>query len=427
MSEKIRVAVVFGGRSQEHEVSLMSAESILKALDPTRFTPVPIGITREGKWIVGGDPLAALKQLAGQPTDKQDLSAPPLPAAFLVDPTEPGLVPLGERSGGQHSGQPSGEHDVRHSDEPGSEQSGDRGEDRGEDRGGDRAGQLTGQQGGREVTQYGPHHEDFGFDVVFPVLHGPYGEDGTVQGLLELANVPYVGSGVAASAVGMDKAFMKEMFRSAGLPIVDHVVVMRSEWRRDPDAVQSRIVEKIGFPCFVKPANLGSSVGISKVKKQADLARAIDEAALHDRKILVEKSAEGFAEIECSVLGNDDPEASIAGEIVPGAEFYDYHAKYIDDTSELIIPARISPQAMRRVQELAIAAFRAIDAAGLARVDFFVHPETEEIYVNEINTMPGFTRISMYPKLWAASGVSYSELITRLIELAFERHRERNM
>jgi len=343
----------------------MSAASILDALDPERYIPVPIGITKDGKWVAGGDPLTALKELAARP-----LPPDTQPAGFLVDPTEPGLIPVDQR--------------------------------------------------GSALT------EGFQFDVVFPVLHGPYGEDGTVQGLLELANVPYVGSGVAASAAAMDKAIMKELFRSAGLPIVDHIVVMRTDWRRDPEGVERRVAEEIGFPCFVKPANLGSSVGISKVKEPGDLPAALHLAARYDRKLIVEKSAEGYAEIECSVLGNDDPAASIPGEIVPGAEFYDYQAKYFDDTSQLIIPARLSEEATKRVQAMSIAAFKAIDCAGLARVDFFVHPESETILVNEINTMPGFTRISMYPKLWAASGLDYRSLVNRLIELAFERHQDKN-
>ncbi|MFS8572202.1 MAG: D-alanine--D-alanine ligase [Clostridia bacterium] len=360
----MRVAVLFGGRSGEHEVSLMSAESVMKALDPAKYEVIPIGITKDGRWLVGDDPLAALKEGA------KERLAQMVPAAFLADPAGPGLVAVG----------------------------------------------------GRPPAELA---ERLAFDVVFPVLHGPNGEDGTVQGLLDLAGVPYVGSGVAGSAVGMDKALMKAVFRSAGLPVLDYVVIKRKHIASRWDQIREQVASLIGYPCFVKPANLGSSVGISKVKQEEELRDALEEAARYDRKILVEKAAEGFREVEVSVLGNDEPETSIPGEIVPGGEFYDYRAKYLDDSSELIIPARISPQATDEVRRLAAAAFLAVDAAGLARVDFFVHPETETIYVNEINTMPGFTRISMYPKLWEASGLPYPQLIDRLIELAFERHREK--
>ena len=363
MNRRLRVGVLFGGRSGEHEVSLMSAEAIIRALDPQRYDVIPIGITKEGKWLIGADPLKALRESSGRLADALT------PAHLVVDPQEPGLAPVQQEQG------------------------------RGSNR--------------------------IGVDVFFPVLHGPYGEDGTVQGLFELAGVPYVGSGVAASAVGMDKALMRDVFAAHGLPLLDWVVVTRFELERDPDAVVARVSDAIGFPCFVKPANLGSSVGVSKVHDPGQLMPALKEAARFDRKLLVEKAAVGYREVECSVLGNEEPIASIAGEIVPGGDFYDYRSKYLDDSSQLIIPARISAQAMEEVRRLAIAAFRAIDAAGLARVDFFVHPETEEILVNEINTMPGFTRISMYPKLWEASGIPFNELVDRLIELALERHRVR--
>ena len=364
LERRLRVGVIFGGRSGEHEVSLMSAESIMRALDPERYDVIPIGITKEGKWLIGSDPLGALREGV-----QRSIPAYLTPSQLIADPQDPGLVPL-ERSGGAAS-------------------------------------------------------QRIGVDVFFPVLHGPYGEDGTVQGLLELAGVPYVGSGVAASAVGMDKALMRRIFQAHGLPLLDWRLVLRSRFEADPRGVAAEVAEAIGFPCFVKPANLGSSVGVTKVRRFEELDAALREAARFDRKILVEKAAVGYREVECSVLGNDEPVASIAGEIVPGGEFYDYRAKYLDDSSELIIPARISENAMREVQRLSIAAFKAIDAAGLARVDFFVHPETEEILVNEINTMPGFTRISMYPKLWEASGLSYRELVDRLIALALERHRDR--
>lgn len=343
----------------------MSAESIMRALDPAKYEVIPVGITKGGRWLAGRDPLAALKAGA------RDKLAEMRYAAFLPDPGDPGLVAV-------------------------------------------------------DPQELAPQSGRLSFDVVFPVLHGPHGEDGTIQGMLELANVPYVGCGVAASAVGMDKALMKAVFRSAGLPVLDYIVVNRKHIASRFPQIQEQVAAEIGYPCFVKPANLGSSVGISKVKAPGELRAALEEAARHDRKILVEKAAVGYREVEVSVLGNDEPVTSIPGEIVPGGEFYDYKAKYLDDSSELIIPARISPAAADRVRKLAAAAFVAIDGAGLARVDFFVHAETEEIYVNEINTMPGFTRISMYPKLWEATGLSYPQLIDRLIELALERHREKN-
>lgn len=360
---RLRIGVIFGGRSGEHEVSLMSAESVMQALAASHYEVVPIGISKDGRWLIGPEPLAALKSAA-----RLSLGDELVPTVFSQDPNNPGLLPMSTGAGGV-SPRPS-------------------------------------------------------IDVYFPVLHGPYGEDGTVQGLLELAGVPYVGSGVAASAASMDKALMRQLFRAAGLPLLDWIVVLRSRWERDPDKVKQRVTREIGYPCFVKPANLGSSVGVSKVSGEADLEQAINLAARYDRKIVVEKGVIGWREVECSVLGNDEPIASVAGEIVPSGEFYDYRAKYIDDASELIIPARISAECQEAIRALSIEAFQAVDAAGLARVDFFVHPETEEIMVNEINTMPGFTRISMYPKLWEASGIPYPKLVDRLVELALERHRD---
>jgi len=261
-------------------------------------------------------------------------------------------------------------------------------------------------------------------DVVFPILHGPYGEDGTIQGLLELAGVPYVGSGVLASAVGMDKAIQKVLFVAAGLPVVAYEVVHEREWERDRGDAERRVAA-LGFPVFVKPAALGSSVGITKVADGGGLAAAMEEALSYGRKIIVERAEEGAREIECAVLGNDDPVASVPGEILPGADWYDYGAKYLDDTTRLAIPAPLPPGTVEEVRAMAVAAFRAIDAAGMARVDFFVRP-TGEVVLNEINTIPGFTTVSMYPKLWEASGVPYGELIERLVDLAVERHeRER--
>jgi len=261
------------------------------------------------------------------------------------------------------------------------------------------------------------------------VLHGTFGEDGTIQGLLELADIPYVGAGVLGSAAGMDKDIMKSLFRAAGLSIVKHVTVLRSEWELGPNKIQKLVESKLRYPVFVKPANLGSSVGISKARNRKELGTAIEEAARFDRKIVIEEGVGGknrkAREVECSVLGNDRPEASVPGEIVPGTEFYDYSAKYLDEGSQLIIPAKLTKAETKKIQQLAIAAFKAVDCSGLARVDFLMDPKSRKIYVNEINTMPGFTSISMYPKLWAATGVSYPKLIERLIQLCMERHVEK--
>ncbi len=364
MKKRLRVGVLFGGRSEEHEVSLMSAESIMRAIDPERYEIVPIGIGKNGTWLTGADPLASLQAAA-----QSALPTGLIPSQLIADPQNPGVAPL-------------------------------------------RSGRLA-------LDEREP------IDLFFPVLHGPFGEDGTIQGLLEIAGVPYVGSGVAASAVGMDKALMRDVFRAHGLPLLDWVVVMRHEVEANLQDVLGRVEAALPYPCFVKPANLGSSIGISKADARDGLIRALNQAARFDRKLVVERGVSGWREVECAVLGNDRPHASIVGEIVPGGDFYDYKAKYVDDTSQLIIPARISEKTARRVQQLAIDAFTAIDAAGLSRVDFFVHPESEEVYLNEINTLPGFTRISMYPKLWEASGIGYAELVDRLIALALERHQDK--
>jgi D-alanine-D-alanine ligase len=361
-SRRIRVGVVFGGRSGEHEVSLASARSILANLDPSRYEAVPIGITKQGRWIVGGDPLSALT--AGH--TEGTTTAPMLP-----DPESHGLVRLA----------------------------------------------AAGQAESAQVVEP--------LDVVFPVLHGTYGEDGTIQGVFELAGVPYVGSGVLGSAVGMDKGFMKTQFRAAGLNVADWEMVNRAELERDAALALARVAERIGFPCFVKPANLGSSVGVSKARDVEGLERGLRDAARYDRRLLVERAVNA-RELECSVLGNDDPRASIVGEIRPRREFYDYRAKYIDDDSELDIPADIAPHLSERVRAMAVAAFRAVDAAGMARVDFFLDRDTGELLVNEINTIPGFTKISMYPKLWEATGLSYPDLVDRLIQLALERRADRD-
>lgn len=350
---KPRVVVIFGGRSAEHEISVVSAHSLLAALDRDRYEILTIGIDKGGRWHM-------LTELPGR---------------------EPGQLPAVSGEEG---------HGVALSRDPGESS-------------------LVAEDGTRQEI-----------DVVFPLLHGPYGEDGTIQGMLELAGIPYVGAGVLGSAVGMDKAVQKVLFEAAGLPVVPHEVVHEREWEEDHEAVEAR-AEGLGLPVFVKPATLGSSVGITKVKRLDDLPGAIEEALSYARKALVEKSMEGAREIECAVLGNDDPVASVPGEIVPGGEFYDYSAKYLDVDTELIVPAEVPPAVTETVQRMAVAAFQAIDATGMARVDFF-YREPDEIIVNEINTIPGFTHVSMYPKMWEASGLPYPELVDRLIELAIERH-----
>ena len=366
MTRKIRVGVLFGGRSGEHEVSLLSARSVMGAIDREKYAVVPIGITKEGRWIASGDPMKALA--AGDAGASQ-------PVALLGDPSRRGLMRL---------------EDMK------------------------RAIKAT------RLTE---------LDVIFPVLHGPYGEDGTVQGLLELAGVPFVGAGVTASALGMDKAVFKNVMQAHGLPIVDYAVLKRKEWDADPEGVMDRIEDQLGYPVFTKPANLGSSVGISKCRGRAGLAAGLAEAARYDRKLLVEVAVPATREIEVSVLGNDDPIASIPGEIIPSREFYSYEAKYVDDgeqASQLLIPAPISPDTTERVRDLAVRAYVAIDCAGMARADFLLSGETGELYVNELNTIPGFTAISMYPKLWEASGIPYAELIDRLIGLAIERYQDKD-
>jgi D-alanine-D-alanine ligase len=363
MPRKIRVGVIFGGRSGEHDVSLRSAEAIINAVDRDKFEVVPIGIARDGRWITGGNPLLELADCSQLP---------------LADPGSGHLAEISSVPARQESLS----LDVRSS------------------------------RWAQDV------------DVLFPVLHGPWGEDGTVQGLLELANVPYVGAGVLASAVGMDKITSKQLFEQAGLPVASWAAVLRRDWRRDPDAVAEKIEREIGYPCFTKPANLGSSVGIAKVHHAGELAAAMDEAARHDRKILIERGLDA-REFEVSVLGNDDPVTSVVGEIIPANEFYDFAAKYVDDRSELVIPAPIDACLSEEIRTLAIGAFKAIDSAGMARVDFFLERPTNHVYLNEINTIPGFTQASMYPRLWEASGLSFRDLVTRLVELAVERHGER--
>jgi D-alanine-D-alanine ligase len=355
---KIRVGVLFGGRSGEHDVSLQSATSVIHALDPAKYEIVPIGISREGHWRVGSDARLPL-------TEVLERGAPVTPSA---DPTGPKLLPLPSSSAA--------------------------------------ADPLP------------------SIDVVFPVLHGTFGEDGTVQGLLELADVPYVGAGVLASAAGMDKDLMKRLFRDAGLPVVPWELILRSDWEAHPGAICKRIEQGLRYPLFVKPVNMGSSVGISKVHTRRQLAAALNLAAQYDRKILVENGIDA-REIECSVLGNDHPQASVPGEVVPVNEFYDYEAKYLKDGSALIIPAKLKARQTLQVKEVAIRAFQAVDGAGMGRVDFLLDRKTGKVHLNEINTIPGFTSISMYPKLWEASGIPYPRLLDRLVELALERHEEK--
>jgi len=363
MSEKkLRVAVVFGGRSGEHQVSLISAQSVMDAMDRSKYDIVPIGITPEGRWLTSGDPMAQLRE------------------AQSIDP----------------AGQPAGEGTS-----------------------------ALAASGSRELVPGASSAHFPVVDVVFPVLHGTYGEDGTVQGLFELADLPYVGAGILGSVLGLDKAAMKQVLKSEGVPVVDSVTVRRTEWDASPRAVAARVEERFSYPVFVKPANSGSSVGVSKVHDRSDLETAMDLAARYDRKMLVEKAINA-REIECSVLGNDEPIASLLGEVVPCNEFYDYRAKYVDGDSKLYIPAQLDESVATRIRELAVKAFLAIDCAGMARVDFFLCRDTGKIYLNELNTIPGFTSISMYPKLWEASGLPYPELVDRLIDLALERHDDKS-
>jgi D-alanine-D-alanine ligase len=365
---KICVGILFGGRSGEHEVSLASAQSILENIDREQYEVVPIGITKEGEWIVGGDPLHMLS--AGS-------ASTGCPATLLADPSRRGLWNLQASAGSEPEE--------------------------------------------RAITAVRLAE----LDVVFPVLHGTYGEDGTVQGLLELAGVPYVGCGVMASAAVMDKAIANDILRAHDLPVAPSVVVKRKAWQQHPARVLEQIEAALPYPVFVKPANLGSSVGISKVHDQSELPAALDRAARYDRKLIVQQGIDA-REIEVSVLGNDDPIASVPGEVVPSREFYDYRAKYIDDDSELRIPAPLDEQMRERVRNMAIAAYQALDCAGMARADFLLDRVTGKLWINELNTIPGFTQISMYPKLWDATGIAYPELIDRLIELAIERFEDRS-
>ena len=361
---KIRVGLVFGGRSGEHEVSLASANSVMASLDTQKYEIVPLGITKEGSWLLGSEPQ---KWIAAHQAAAQEPGTQTTAVTLTGDPTIKALIPVQQ-------------------------------------------GENLGNQGA--------------LDVIFPVMHGTYGEDGSLQGLLDMANIPYVGCGVLGAALGMDKEKMKMIFQAVGLPIVDYLVFRRNEWERAPEEMLDKVEQSIGYPNFVKPANLGSSVGINKAHNRSELEHAIKVAAEYDRKIVVEHGI-NCREFECAVLGNDEPLASVVGEIVSSNEFYDYRAKYIDGKSRAIIPAEIPQESAEEIRRQAVQAFAALDLNGLARVDFFMEKETGKVYINEVNTMPGFTEISMYPKLWEASGLPYPQLLDRLIELAIERHSDR--
>ncbi len=354
-TKRLRVGVLFGGRSGEHEVSLASATSVIRGLDPAKYEPVPIGITKEGHWRIG---VGAQKMLPEVLRDGD-------PVMMTADPTDASLMPLKGGGAGQH------------------------------------------------------------LDVIFPVMHGTFGEDGTIQGLLDLAGLPFVGAGVLGSAIGMDKDVAKRLLQVAKIPVVPWITVHRHDWEKNPKQIQRAIEKKFKYPVFVKPATLGSSVGMTKVHSRAELAPALNLAAEFAMKILVEKAMVA-REIEVSVLGNHDPKASIPGEIVPHREFYDYTAKYLEDGTQLLIPAKLKGAQVKTIQSLAVAAFRALELSGMARVDFFLEKRAPgKLFLNEVNTIPGFTSISMYPKLWEASGIPFRELIDRLIALALEQHAEK--
>ena len=361
-STRLKIAVLFGGRSGEHEVSLVSAQSVLSVLDPGKYEVLQVGITHEGAWLTGDNVLDLLEK-----GETKGL----IPCTLLPDPSKPGLYAL-------------------------------------------------------RITDHGSVLEKLtDIDVIFPVLHGTFGEDGTLQGLLEMADLAYVGAGVTGSSVGMDKGIFKDVMRTNGIPTVESVIVLRSEIEKDMESVIRKAEAVAVYPLFVKPANLGSSVGITKCRSRADLAEGLLEAASYDRRVLVERGVDAH-EIEVSVLGNDDPQASTPGEVLPSREFYSYESKYVDGTSGLLIPAPLPAETAEKIRQMAVTAYKAIDCAGMARVDFFIDKVTEEIFLNEVNTIPGFTSISMYPKLWEATGLPYAKLVDRLIELALERKAERD-
>lgn len=365
------MGLIFGGRSGEHEVSIRSAAAVIQAIDHDRYEILPIAIDKEGKWLSPPDAIGLLPATAKAPFSRKLKGRPPGDVAVLGDPSHPGLISL-ETIGKAQFAEP--------------------------------------------------------LDVVFPLLHGPYGEDGTIQGLLEMANVPYVGCGVLASSCGMDKVAMKSLFREAGLPICKYIWCLRSDWRQDPKIIIRRVKKELGFPCFVKPANLGSSVGVSRATDSASLTSAIDLAARYDRKIIIEEGLMA-REIECAILGNDNPIASLPGEYViheESARFLDYTEKYSSTGHvEFVVPAHLSKAITEKIQRMAVKAFKAVDGAGLARVDFFLRNDTRELVVNELNTMPGLTEVSGYPKMWAASGLPFPKLLEQLIEWAFERHQDK--
>jgi D-alanine-D-alanine ligase len=352
---KLRVGVLFGGRSGEHEVSLASAASVIRGLDPEKYEAVPIGITKEGHWLSGGSAQKMLPEVLK--TGRR--------VVMSADPTETALMTLdGSSTGGQK------------------------------------------------------------LDVVFPVIHGTFGEDGTIQGLLELAGVPFVGAGVLGSAIGMDKDVAKKLLQFAGIPVVPWIAVLRADWERNPKDVLKAIEKKFKYPLFIKPATLGSSVGMTKVHSRVELGPALELAAEFAMKIMVERAVNA-REIEVSVLGNHDPQASVPGEIVPHREFYDYTAKYLEDGTQLLIPAKLTKSQEKKIQDMAVSAFRALELSGMARVDFFLEKRGGKIFLNEVNTIPGFTSISMYPKLWEAKGIPFRQLISKLIDLALEQHAEK--
>jgi D-alanine-D-alanine ligase len=387
---RLRVGVVFGGRNSEHEVSLKSARAVMAALDKTKYEIVPIGIDKHGRWLAGGDPLYALEQAA----DPKLLNRPPQhgvvrsPSPVHVSPGRlPDAATALDRG---HESQHAEAALARYEDE---------------------------EDASAAMSR---------IDVIVPVLHGMYGEDGALQGLMEIADVPYVGCGVLAAAVGMDKGVMKAAFRAAGLPVLPYVLVRRRDWEREREAILDQLESSLRYPLFTKPANAGSSVGVSKCRDRDDLARGLDLAAQHDRRLIIEQGINA-RELEVAVLGNDDVQASVVGEVVPANEWYDYADKYLDGRTGYLIPAPIDDTTAAQVRAMAIAAFKAIDGAGLARVDFLMDRDSGEVFLNEVNTFPGFTEGSMYPKLWEATGLSYARLLDRLIELALERHADRRV
>ncbi|MFA5021979.1 MAG: D-alanine--D-alanine ligase family protein [Patescibacteria group bacterium] len=363
--KKIKIGVIFGGRSGEHEVSIVSAQSVMAALDKDKYDVIPIGITKEGKWIAGSQAVHFLKE---------GIKKLPFKSVIVPDPTEKGLISVKDNN----------------------------------------------------LSTVEQNHSFDKLDVIIPVMHGTYGEDGKLQGLLEMANIAYVGPGVLGSALGMDKIVQKQLFKEQNLPIVEYDWFLSSEWQKDQNSLLNRLEKNLHYPMFVKPANTGSSVGVGKCHNRKELVSGIKEAMQYDRKIIVEQGIENISEIEVAVLGNDKPQASVPGEIVPGNEFYDYDAKYVDGNSQAIIPAKLPAKLAKEIQKTAVLAFKTLDLAGMSRVDFFVNKRSQKIYLNEVNTIPGFTSISMYPKLWQASGIAYKDLLDRLIKLAIQRFEEKN-